>query len=168
MPPTHLSPADVARMHGLRSMLPTDVARLREHALASRNRGVLAGLGDIPSEVDAFYLRSSNPSSSEIAEFLKLYSGERRNEAARALLAKGVSQPAVSGALVWLDAASKMKWGTIWGVASTLSMAASAFHGYRRNGSIGWAIWWGFMGATFPVITPVIAVAQGYSKRKGS
>jgi hypothetical protein len=50
----------------------------------------------------------------------------------------------------------------------TASMAASAYHGYKRNHSVGWALWWGFMGAVFPVITPVIAVAQGFGKRKGS
>lgn len=145
--------------------LPQHLSRLREHALAAR-RVHLAGLGDVTADVDGFLLRSKNPSSSQIAEFLKPYSAEQRNEAARTLLAKGVSQTAVSGALVWLDAAGRMKWGAIWGVAATASMAASAFHGYRRNQSIGWALWWAFMGATFPVITPVIAVAQGFGKRK--
>lgn len=48
----------------------------------------------------------------------------------------------------------------------TASMATSAFHGYRRNGSVGWSIWWGLMGALFPVITPTIALAQGFGRRK--
>jgi hypothetical protein len=48
----------------------------------------------------------------------------------------------------------------------TASMAASAFHGYRRNESVGWALWWGFAGAVAPIITPVIAVAQGFGKPK--
>lgn len=47
---------------------------------------------------------------------------------------------------------------------SMLSMAASTYHGYKRNKSVGWAIWWGVMGAMFPIITPVIAFAQGYGK----
>lgn len=53
----------------------------------------------------------------------------------------------------------------IFGIISTVSMAASAYHGYKRNESIPWALWWGFMGAVFPVITPVIGVAQGFGKR---
>lgn len=56
--------------------------------------------------------------------------------------------------------------GTIWGVLSTASMAASAYHGYKRNQSLGWAAWWAFMGLVFPVVTPTIAVAQGFGKRK--
>jgi hypothetical protein len=52
------------------------------------------------------------------------------------------------------------------GLVVTASMAASAFHGYRRNESVGWALWWGFCGALAPVLTPVIAVAQGFGKPK--
>jgi len=54
----------------------------------------------------------------------------------------------------------------IWGWLSTLSMAASTYHGYKRNQSIGWAIGWGLLGAIFPVVTPAIAVAQGFGKKK--
>ena len=54
----------------------------------------------------------------------------------------------------------------IWGIVSTASMAASAYHGYKRNDSVGWALWWGLMGALFPVITPTIGFAQGFGKRK--
>ena len=57
--------------------------------------------------------------------------------------------------------------GLVIGAVSTASMAASAYHGYKRNQSVGWALWWGLMGATFPVITPVIAVAQGFAKPEG-
>lgn len=52
-----------------------------------------------------------------------------------------------------------------YGLLATASMAASAYHGVKRNkGSIGYGIWWGIMGAMFPVITPAIAVAQGFAK----
>jgi hypothetical protein len=54
----------------------------------------------------------------------------------------------------------------IWKLASAVSMAASAFHGYKRNQSIGWALAWGAMGALFPVITPTIALAQGFGEKK--
>lgn len=52
----------------------------------------------------------------------------------------------------------------LWPILSTASMAASAYHGYKRNDSVGWAIWWAVMGAIFPVITPTIAIAQGFGK----
>jgi hypothetical protein len=45
------------------------------------------------------------------------------------------------------------------------SSAAAAYHGYKRNQSVGWAIWWGVMGYVAPVITPAVAVAQGFGKR---
>lgn len=52
----------------------------------------------------------------------------------------------------------------VYGVVATVSMGASAYHGYKRNDSIGWALWWGLMGSMFPIITPVIAVAQGFGE----
>jgi hypothetical protein len=54
-----------------------------------------------------------------------------------------------------------------WTAVSTASMAASAYHGYKRNTSVGWALWWGLCGGLFPVIVPTIAVAQGFGKREG-
>jgi hypothetical protein len=48
---------------------------------------------------------------------------------------------------------------------SAISAAASGFHGMRRNnGSIGWGIVWFLLGATFPILTPVVGVAQGFAK----
>jgi hypothetical protein len=47
------------------------------------------------------------------------------------------------------------------------STGISAYHGYKRNNSIGWALWWGFMGSMFPIVTPAIAFAQGIDKPKG-
>jgi hypothetical protein len=57
----------------------------------------------------------------------------------------------------------------LWGAASLVSGAASAYHGIRRNdGSVGWGLWWGLMGTLFPIITPIVAVAQkpGFAKQK--
>lgn len=48
----------------------------------------------------------------------------------------------------------------------TVSAAASGYHGYKRNQSVGWAISWFLLGGIFPVITPVIAIAQGFGKEK--
>lgn len=54
--------------------------------------------------------------------------------------------------------------GPIISLVITAISAACAYHGYKRNESVGWAIWWGIAGAAFPVITPVIALAQGFGK----
>lgn len=59
-----------------------------------------------------------------------------------------------------------LKISPVWALLSTASMAASAYHGYKRNESIGWAVGWGLLGGLFPVIVPTIAVAQGFGKRK--
>lgn len=53
----------------------------------------------------------------------------------------------------------------LWGAISTVSMAASAYHGYKRNQSVGWALVWGALGAMFPILVPTIAVAQGFGKK---
>jgi len=56
---------------------------------------------------------------------------------------------------------------TFWEIATPISVGLSAYHGYKRNnGSIGWALGWGLLGGIFPVITPAIAVAEGFGKPK--
>ena len=55
--------------------------------------------------------------------------------------------------------------GVIYGTLSLVSSGASAYHGFKRNrDSVGWGIWWGLMGGLFPIITPAIGFAQGWSK----
>jgi hypothetical protein len=53
------------------------------------------------------------------------------------------------------------------GTLSAASSLVSLYHGYKRNNSLGWGLLWGFMGATFPLITPTVALAQGFAVRKG-
>lgn len=54
-----------------------------------------------------------------------------------------------------------------YGMLGAVSAAASGFHGYRRNrNSLGWGVAWFALGGMFPVITPTIAVAQGFGKVK--
>ena len=63
--------------------------------------------------------------------------------------------------------AQKPSWfGTFYAVLATASAAVSGYHGYKRNNSVGWAIVWFGLGGLFPIITPTIAFAQGFSKRK--
>lgn len=54
----------------------------------------------------------------------------------------------------------------IFRVLQMVSVGASAYHGYKRNNSIGWAIGWGLLGGLAPVITPAVALAQGFGKPK--
>jgi hypothetical protein len=51
---------------------------------------------------------------------------------------------------------------------SVAGLASGAYHGYRRNNSLGWAIWWGGCGMVFPVFTVAVAVAQGFGKPRSS
>jgi hypothetical protein len=48
----------------------------------------------------------------------------------------------------------------------TAGAAAGAYHGYKRTGSVGWAIGWALLGGMFPVITIPVALAQGFGKKK--
>lgn len=54
-------------------------------------------------------------------------------------------------------------WYTALSVAGT---AIGAYHGYKRNDSVGWAVGWALLGATFPFITIPVAFAQGIGEAK--
>jgi hypothetical protein len=62
-------------------------------------------------------------------------------------------------------AASALPVIPTWAYAlSAVSMAVSAYHGYKRDKSVGWAVVWGILGGMAPVLVPVIALAEGYAK----
>lgn len=48
----------------------------------------------------------------------------------------------------------------------TASAIALTFHGYRRTGSIVWALLYGLAGRVVPVAAVPIALAQGFGQRK--
>ena len=48
----------------------------------------------------------------------------------------------------------------------TASAIALTYHGYRRTGSILWALLYGLAGRTVPVVAVPVAAAQGFGKRK--
>lgn len=52
----------------------------------------------------------------------------------------------------------------VWAPVAALSAGAMVYHGYKRNGSIGWAIGWGLLGLIFPIFTVPVALAQGFAK----
>lgn len=129
--------------------------------------GMLGAVTD--QEIEGFLLKSPSPDSSQVADFLRLYSaGVERDGAARALIAKGVGATTVSSALTFLSTSSTWNMKAIGGVLAIASAAVSGFHGYRRNNSIWWGLTWFVLGGIFPIVTPVIAVAQGFGKRKAA
>lgn len=133
-------------------------------------RATLLGFSDanLDAEIDGFLLKSPNPDSTSVVNFLLMYGKDQRETVGRALIAKGVSASSVSNAMTWLDRADHWNPTTFWGALTLASGAASAYHGYKRNNSIGWAVAWFLMGSIFPIITPTIALAQGFGKRKAA
>jgi hypothetical protein len=121
---------------------------------------------DLTREIDGFLLQSPKPSSSDVANFLKLYSGEARNVAAQALIARGIVASTLT-ALTFLNTSGGLSRNSIWGLLSLASAGACAYHGVKRNnGSIGWGVWWMLMGGIFPVFAPIVAIARkpGFAK----
>lgn len=130
----------------------------------------LRGLGiasDVQAAVTGFITSTPNPTSAQITSFLQLFAdSQAQSDAAAALVAAGISPTTVASATTFLSSTSGLTASTIWGALTVASAAASGYHGYRRNQSIGWASFWFLMGGIFPVFTPVIALAQGFGKRK--
>lgn len=52
-----------------------------------------------------------------------------------------------------------------WPLVATAGAAMGAYHGYKRNNSVGWAIVWALVGGMFPVITIPVSLAQGFGKK---
>jgi hypothetical protein len=51
-------------------------------------------------------------------------------------------------------------------LVSYAGLGAGAYHGYKRTGSIAWAIGWSILGSIFPIPTVVVAAVQGFGKPK--
>lgn len=54
----------------------------------------------------------------------------------------------------------------LYGIASAASSLGLAYHGYRRNDSVGWAIVWALVGGMFWPVGWGVALAQGYGEPK--
>ncbi len=69
---------------------------------------------------------------------------------------------------VWSHVGAERR-GTIFGIASLalISGVISGIHGWNRDKTSIAAWGWFTLGSMFPVITPVVAIAQGYGKRRG-
>ena len=55
---------------------------------------------------------------------------------------------------------------SFWRLFSLAGAGLGAYHGYKRNDSVGWAIGWAFLGALFPIVVIPVAFAQGIGKPK--
>lgn len=53
----------------------------------------------------------------------------------------------------------------LWKTLRVAGTTTGAYHGYKRNNSIGWALVWGFLGGAAPFITIPVSLAQGFGKR---
>lgn len=115
--------------------------------------------------VTLFLAGNPAPTSAQIATFLQTFDASARSEAAQALIAGGAASADVLAASQFISSSSGLGFSGIWEVLAVASAGASVYHGYRRNQSIGWALWWGFIGGIFPVVTPAIAIAQGFGKK---
>jgi len=49
---------------------------------------------------------------------------------------------------------------------STVAAVALVYHGYKRTGSIFWALIYGLAGKVFPIESVPIALAQGFGQKK--
>ena len=49
---------------------------------------------------------------------------------------------------------------------TTGAAIACVYHGYRRTGSLIWALIWGVAGKKLPVVAVPVALAQGFARRK--
>ena len=136
---------------------------------------MLLGLGQdeqtqLDHDIDTLLLAHPRPTQGDVEDFLKLFvPGEPRNIAARSLIDRGLPADVVAKALTFVNTTSTIfTKKNVIGALSIASAVVSGIHGYRRNQSIGWGLWWFIAGSIFPVVTPTIAIAQGFSKRKGA
>lgn len=67
--------------------------------------------------------------------------------------------------LLGASTSSTKVWSFLKTAGRVVSAAASGYHGTKRNhGSVFWGAAWFGAGYFLPVITPTIAVAQGFGK----
>jgi hypothetical protein len=51
-------------------------------------------------------------------------------------------------------------------ILSTVGGVLGAYHGYKRNSSVGWAFGWSVFGSLVPFLALPVAFAQGFGKKK--
>lgn len=137
---------------------PQNLARQTLNGLGRFRR---IALGDLPAAVPAaLTAQSADPTASSA-----LPSGPLPKSL------PGDNYLATHGTLRPLSTTVQMDWSPATlvaaGTIATASSLVSLYHGYKRNNSLGWGLLWCLFGATFPLITPTVALAQGYAVRRG-
>jgi len=61
---------------------------------------------------------------------------------------------------------SQNPWTWVYVASGLAGTGLGAYHGYKRNNSVGWGIGWALLGGMFPIIVIPLAFAQGVGKRK--
>ena len=125
-------------------------------------------LDEIANRIYLFDAPTTDDLEQEIVEEMSVLVPEDRVKLARKLMDLGVHTGLVKDALrrsgaklsFWDDPEKRKVSIAVWSVFGTASMLASAYHGYARNQSIGWALWWGLMGSMFPGVPVAIGLAQ--------
>jgi hypothetical protein len=60
--------------------------------------------------------------------------------------------------------------GNLWEIVRLAGMGLAAYHGFRRNSSVGWAVGWAILAGLSPPTSSIVVVAvafsQGFGKRR--
>jgi len=129
------------------------------------------GLGLAASElVNKLAAEVDQLPAADLADIFDQFTTRERKQLIVDLIAAGVDPLRINDAMRELDfrRTTRLRRGTraaLWLLALT-SGGASAFHGYRRNQHIGWALVWFSLGTLFPVPTLAVGFAQGFGRRK--
>lgn len=132
------------------------------------------GLGLTPGERDVLVVRLVEQigtlSPSDLADVLSAFGRDEREQLVATLIGAGADPRKVADAVSELEQRrifdrKRQFRAVLWSVALA-SGGLSAYHGYRRNEHVGWALWWFAMGTLFPVITPAVAFGQGFAQPK--
>ncbi len=80
--------------------------------------------------------------------------------------APGNPTPAVAVAVPTSAPARSLRDALNTDPVSTASAIALTYHGYKRTGSLVWALVYGLAGKWFPIEAVPIALAQGFGQKK--
>ncbi len=78
----------------------------------------------------------------------------------------GTDEPVSTTVISEAPSTFKRGFAIAYGIAGVAGAAIGAYHGYKRNDSVGWAIAWSLLGSIAPVIVIPVAYAQGIGARK--
>lgn len=73
---------------------------------------------------------------------------------------------AESAAAAPAETTEPTKFSALAAVAGPVFAGLGIYHGYKRNNSVGWALGWGLLTATLPIIMIPLALSQGFGKPK--